>query len=299
MSSTDTNVSRHRDHSGIWHSLFQPNSVGVDRWYSEKLLIEAPGDGTFKSVSVGDIDEKKFHWTATGTIVNDEFASGTWTTNKTDKKSAGTFILNIDKGGQISIGFLLGRSEKKDAVNYGAWVLAKKQEELEGAKELLADLSPGFKDFMYQGTDNQVSVKLRSLPDHVRLDESQQNLLRETIRCIESEAFRAAAVCGWSLAFDIIRRWMWEDADRKSRFLNQCVSNPPSTYEDLFDEGKEWSVLERMKNAGLLTNIYDKLTHYLRERNSYAHANDRRPTIHQVNHYLEDLVDIICARFKI
>jgi hypothetical protein len=292
MLSSSLNRSGNRNLDGTWHSLFQTNSVGVVQWYPEQLSVAAPGDGTFKSTSVGDSEKATFHWTATGSVLNDEFLCGTWTTNQ-KKKSAGTFMLSIAPGSKHMVGFLLGRSERRNAVNYGAWVLAVAEADLEAAKGLLADLSPGFKEFIYLGTADSVSAKLRSLRSKVRLNESQTILLCETVRCVECEAFRAAAVCGWSLAFDLIKSWVWADAHRRAKYLNKC-KQPPHTYKELRD-GRDKDVLDGMRAAGILGGYADDLTLYLRRRNKYAHASDFVPSIDQINEFLDHLVDIVCS----
>src|SRR5438132_1603016 len=63
-----------------------------------------------------------------------------------------------------------------------------------------------------------VSAKLRNLPARVALNDTQRHLLDETIRCLECAAYRAAAVMGWNLAYDYIRRWLWDDATRRGAF---------------------------------------------------------------------------------
>lgn len=59
-----------------------------------------------------------------------------------------------------------------------------------------------------------VSPKLHHLPTKLTLNNTQQHLLDETIRCVECAAYRGAAVMGWNLAYDYIRRWMWDDPPR-------------------------------------------------------------------------------------
>ena len=57
----------------------------------------------------------------------------------------------------------------------------------------------------------------------------------------------------------------------------------------------ERDVLELMRDAGLLTGVYEKLASYLKDRNSFAHANDLVPGVYQTNYFLEQLVDIITS----
>ena len=56
----------------------------------------------------------------------------------------------------------------------------------------------------------------------------------------------------------------------------------------------ESTVLETMKEAGLLAGaIHDRLCHYLRERNNFAHPNFRKPSEHKASAYIDDLLDLI------
>ena len=153
-----------------------------------------------------------------------------------------------------------------------------------------------------------VSKKLRELPTKVSLNPTQDALLKETIICIECEAYRAAAVSGWNLAYDFIRRWMWDDPPRRSAFNQDLIKkthkgNPVypgglQRYEDFYTVKPtlgERDVLELMKNVGMLTGVYDPLIGYLRERNTYAHANHIMPTANQANSYIDHLVDVITS----
>ncbi len=152
-----------------------------------------------------------------------------------------------------------------------------------------------------------VSKKLRDLPSKISLNDTQRHLLDQTIRCVECSAFRAAAVMGWNVAYDYLRRWMWDDVTRRSAFNNKllAVTNRAGTilypaglaaYEEFYTIKPalgERDVLDVMKDAGLLTGVYEKLAGYLKDRNSFAHANDMVPGMYQTNYYLEQLVDIV------
>jgi hypothetical protein len=152
-----------------------------------------------------------------------------------------------------------------------------------------------------------VSAKLRQLPSKCVLNDTQRHLLDETIRCVECAAYRAAAVMGWNLVYDCIRRWMWVDATRRAAFnaklmavTNRAGANvyPAglTTYEEFYTIRPalgERDVLDVMRDAGLLSGVYEKLAGYLKDRNTFAHANDLVPGMYQTNYYLEQLVDII------
>jgi hypothetical protein len=155
--------------------------------------------------------------------------------------------------------------------------------------------------------DYLVSDKLRRLPAASTLTPTQQHLLDETIRCLESGAYRSAAVMGWNMCYECIRWWMWNDSARRAAFNSKLMSQTDRRGNVIYPAGivaydefysikptlGERDVLDTMKDAGLLTGVYEPLAGRLRERNSYAHANDLVPSVYQANYYIEGLVDLL------
>jgi hypothetical protein len=150
-----------------------------------------------------------------------------------------------------------------------------------------------------------ISSRLRRL---ARLTLIQRHLVTETVRCMETGSYRAAVVMGWSLAYDRVRYWAWENAKRRASFNRSLKTHTTRAgspvypkgirkYEDFFTIKpalSEWSVLETMKDAGLISGVvHDRLCHYLRERNNFAHPNFRKPSQHKASAYIEDLLDLI------
>ena len=86
---------------------------------------------------------------------------------------------------------------------------------------------------------NEVSGRLRRLHFFVPLTHEQMELMNETIRCIECGAYRAAAVMGWNMVYDYIRRWVFSN---KLSALNaglgkECPRRKQiAQYEDFFDK---------------------------------------------------------------
>jgi hypothetical protein len=156
--------------------------------------------------------------------------------------------------------------------------------------------------------ESAVSQKLRDLPNRRTLTPTQEHLCDETITCLQVGAFRAAAVMGWNLVYDYLRTWIFADTKHKRDFNREikkvksggAIAYPRgfTKYSDFYTASPiigERKVLDVMKDAGLLTGTYDHLIHYLRERNQYAHASGLQPTAAQVNHYVDDLIDIITS----
>jgi hypothetical protein len=154
-----------------------------------------------------------------------------------------------------------------------------------------------------------VSQKLRAFGTNHPLTAIQIHLRDETILCLEIEAYRAAAVMGWNLAYDYIRTWLFNNDGHRKAFNRRllAIKNKGTgksvykrivKYSDFYTAKpapNEYKVLELMEEAGLLKGVSEQLTHYLRERNQYAHASNFQPTADQVNHYLDNLIDIITS----
>lgn len=165
---------------------------------------------------------------------------------------------------------------------------------------------------MIQLKIGDVSTRLRNLHNELSLQTPQKHLLDETIRCLECEAYRSAAVMGWNLAYDYIRQWILADSGRLAAFNDELVKianrkgattpkfQKVNVYEDFFESNPspgEREVLDVCEDAKLIQGKpYDALCHYLRQRNEYAHPNNAEPTIYKVNAYIEELINTIRSK---
>lgn len=152
----------------------------------------------------------------------------------------------------------------------------------------------------------EVTDRLWQLPNKTALTLIQQHLLEETIRCIEVEAYRSALVMGWSLAYDYVRQWVFDNklADFNT-YLGMMYPKKSlvSAYDDFFASDRpvsEYEFLDVLRGPQSQPNIVrdkiiDDLVHHLRERNNYAHPQFTAPSANKANAYIEQLLDVICA----
>ncbi len=126
-----------------------------------------------------------------------------------------------------------------------------------------------------------------TLVDLQGLDETQENLRRDALRCITAGAYRAAIVVMWSLGYDLVRRWVFDDEARRAEFnelLEKRTENHRgglrqiNEYRDFYKEGEDF-VLQVCRDAGgplngFTSKTYTRLHSLLDERNNFAHAND-------------------------
>ena len=154
---------------------------------------------------------------------------------------------------------------------------------------------------MLELLSHDVTPHLRDLPNRVDLNETQQTLHAEVCRCIETGAYRAAVVMAWNLAYDFIRQWVFDnELDKFNQTLTtkyaQEHPNALQDYEEFFTRDRlgEYIVLHTAREAGIIGGrLFDKLVHYLRERNKYAHANSAVATKSKTNSYIECLIEIM------
>lgn len=125
----------------------------------------------------------------------------------------------------------------------------------------------------------ELTGRLRQLPNTTALTPIQQHLLEETIRCIEVEAYRSAAVMGWNLAYDCVRQWVFDNKLTEfNNYLSSMYSakSPLNVYEDFFASDRpisEYEFLNVLRGPKGQPNIIrdriiDDLVHYLRQRNN-------------------------------
>lgn len=135
-----------------------------------------------------------------------------------------------------------------------------------------------------------ITESLKKIPDGLpQLTDSQLHLVSETIRCLESGAYRAAIVMAWNFAFDYVRDWSFKNhlpvfnQTLTTKYLTkrggqqQAVYAPIQQYSDFWENNPypgERVVIDTCNDANIITGkAYDSLVVYLRRRNDYAHPN--------------------------
>jgi hypothetical protein len=160
--------------SGQWYSAFQPNSKNDPPWHEEEVWVDASNEGGFTCQTINAREDEKFDWAARGTVYNGKFVSGTWASKRKRRDMGGTFILYRHNSGDMLLGFFLGEGDRGSTpVNYGGWVLANDKTQREDAKRELAEVVPGFLEFVGYRSHFVDSRLLKKLSE---LDSKQSNL---------------------------------------------------------------------------------------------------------------------------
>lgn len=148
----------------------------------------------------------------------------------------------------------------------------------------------------------QTTVRTTALLDGLALrvtDPAQRTFLAETLICFKKQAYRAAIVMAWNLAFsDVIDRILRKDLDR---FNKQRAKAFPKTKEVTkrsdFEDLKESTVLEIARGAGIVSaSSFKILDEKLGKRNTAAHPSIIVVSPVTAEEVIHDLVENIILR---
>ena len=128
-------------------------------------------------------------------------------------------------------------------------------------------------------------------------NQEQRVFAEEALRCFSVQAFRAAIVMTWNLAYDHLCRWIHSDEDRLKKFnKSHSVKFPKSKLEFVrlidFSDEKEFNVIETAAHAKLLTKSRAEIMkEKLKRRNAAAHPSDVVVSQSQAEDVITDLIN--------
>jgi hypothetical protein len=141
-----------------------------------------------------------------------------------------------------------------------------------------------------------VSRRLRELTAQVIASE-QRVFLEETYNCLQIDAHRAAIVMGRNLAYDHLRRWVFNhrltefNTELTTRYEKRNKLYDPVVKHDEFPD-REWLVLDICEKARLIKgHEKDILFDSLKTRNRYAHPSSAVATPAIAAGYIENLLE--------
>jgi len=120
----------------------------------------------------------------------------------------------------------------------------------------------------------------------------QDELLRQSLRCVENKLFRAAHILAWIALIDFIQHKLSSDGFVK---LNTIRPNwNISSIDDLHERISEFQIIEVCRELGLLSNQRMRMIHgLLSKRNQCAHPSDFFPDYNQTLGYISDIIQQI------
>jgi len=126
-----------------------------------------------------------------------------------------------------------------------------------------------------------------------QLSLKQDELLRQSLRCVEHELYRAAHVMAWAAFVDFVHEKLGEDSFTKLR--NARPNWHISCAEDL-REHSDHQVIDSLREVGLCRKTEVKaLQGLLNTRNECAHPEDYHPGLNEALGYVSQLLRRIAS----
>lgn len=120
----------------------------------------------------------------------------------------------------------------------------------------------------------------------------QDELIRQALRCIENELFRAAHVMAWAGFMDFLEEKLASDGLKKLRALRPAWK--ASTVEELRESVVEFQLIEAARDLGLCTKTEGKALHgLLNRRNECAHPSNYFPSLNESLGYVSEMLQRI------
>lgn len=120
----------------------------------------------------------------------------------------------------------------------------------------------------------------------------QDDLLRQGLRCVENELYRAAHVMAWAALMDFLEEKLASDGLVKLRFLRPAWKAP--SVEELRENVNEYQLIDAARDLGLLGKTEAKaLQGLLNKRNECAHPSDYFPGLNETLGYVSEVLNRI------
>lgn len=122
-----------------------------------------------------------------------------------------------------------------------------------------------------------------------KLSSQQDELLKQALRCVETELYRPAHILAWTALVELVENILASDNFKK---LNSVRTNwKISCLDDLRDNFAEYQMIEACKDLKLLTKGEMRMLHgFLGKRNLCAHPSSYCPNFNQTLGYISDIL---------
>jgi len=120
----------------------------------------------------------------------------------------------------------------------------------------------------------------------------QDELLRQSLRCVENQLFRAAHILSWTALIDFIQTKLASD-----KFVKLNTARPNwnvSSIENLRDNYSEYQMVESCRLVGMINMSEMRVLHgFLSKRNQSAHPSNFFPNYNQTLGFISDILNQI------
>lgn len=113
----------------------------------------------------------------------------------------------------------------------------------------------------------------------------QDELIRESLRCIETGLFRAAHVMSWSAMSDFI--------------ASKLASHTNKSLDDVREQFNDHRIIEQLRVRGLITKSLEKaLKGLLNKRDECSHPSDYFPELDQTLGFVREVLERLSTLIK-
>ncbi len=124
------------------------------------------------------------------------------------------------------------------------------------------------------------------------LNIKQDDMMRQALRCAESELYRAAHVMAWAACMDYIEEKLSEDGLVKLKAARPAWRG--NDIHEMAEYVSEFQLVEALKQLGLTTkNETNALIGLLRRRNECAHPTGYLPQLNETLGYIAEVIQRI------
>jgi hypothetical protein len=121
---------------------------------------------------------------------------------------------------------------------------------------------------------------------------TQDELLRQALRCIENNLNRAAHILAWTALMDLIESILASDGFKKLKSARPKWN--ASSLDEFREEVTEFQIIEACKDLKLVTKGEMRVLHgFLGKRNLCAHPSDFFPDYNQTLGFMADILNMI------
>ncbi len=129
-----------------------------------------------------------------------------------------------------------------------------------------------------------------------KLSVKQDELLRQSLRCVEHALFRAAHVLAWAGLMDLVEEKIAKDQLKKLSELRPKWK--VTSVEELREVGSDYQILDAIQELGLCSKTEEKaLKGLLNKRNECAHPSDYYPGLNDSLGYISEIIQRL-AQFQ-
>lgn len=122
-----------------------------------------------------------------------------------------------------------------------------------------------------------------------KLSIKQDDLLKQSLRCVEHSLFRAAHVLSWAALMDFIEAKIADDGFKGLNVVREKWK--VGTIEDLRDVGSEFQVIDALRDMNHCSKTDEKaLKGLLSRRNECAHPTDYYPGLNETLGYVSEIL---------